>query len=335
MDTVQEQVGMAASNSVAYWTEVICGMQAPVQTHVIGDTPFSGRLAVERLGAVLLCRFRSTPVRYVRGQREIDRDPGDTFGASLTLTGRAIIAQDGKEVVQHPGDIVLFDTTRPFDYVLPSGDDQIVLDIPRALLQSCLPNADAFLCTVLSGGSKLGGLVGQMLRDVGTDGPRAGGAGGADAAVAARLGTTVVHLLATAFEVESESGKSVPPPPAGPRTLAKVQAFMRDRLSDPGLDIACIARENHVSVRALHRLFAAEGTTAMRWLWQQRLLAGYQALAAGRGQRVSEVALMCGFTNFSHFSRAFRQAFGMLPTDLLRPRVQRRATVSASAVPAA
>ncbi|WP_425220189.1 helix-turn-helix domain-containing protein [Ralstonia solanacearum] len=73
----------------------------------------------------------------------------------------------------------------------------------------------------------------------------------------------------------------------------------------------------------------------MRWLWQQRLLAGYQALAAGRGYRVSEVALMCGFTHFSHFSRAFRQAFGMLPTDLLRPRVQRRAIVSASAAPAA
>ncbi len=327
MDTVQEPAGIDASNSLAQWTEVVCGAQAPVQPHVIGDLPFSGMLTVERLGAVSLCHFRSTPVRYVRGQREINRDPGDAFGASLTLTGRAIIAQDGKEVVQNPGDIVLFDTTRPFDYVLPDGDDQIVLDIPRALLRACLPNADAFVCTVLSGGSKLGGLVGQMLQDVGADGPRA------DAAIAARLGTTVVHLLATAFEVES--GKSAAVPRVGPRTLEKVKAFMQHHLSEPGLDVATIARENNVSVRSLHRLFAADGTTAMRWLWQQRLLACYKTLAAGHDHRVSDVAVMCGFSNFSHFSRSFRQAFGMLPKDLLRTRAQRHAIVSTWVAPAA
>ncbi|WP_459204240.1 helix-turn-helix domain-containing protein (plasmid) [Ralstonia pseudosolanacearum] len=329
MDTVQEPAGRDASNSLAHWTEVVCSAQALVQPHAIGDMPFCGKLTVERLGAVSLCRFRSTPMRYVRGPREIRRDPGDAFGASLTLTGRAIIAQDGKEVVQRPGDIVLFDTTRPFDYALPDGDDQIVLDIPRALLRTCLPGADAFVCTVLSGGSKLGAMVGRLLQEAGTDGPRA------DAAVAARLGTTVVHLLATAFEVESASGNGIAVPRVGPRALEKVKAFMLHHLSEPGLDVATIARENNVSVRSLHRLFAADGTTAMRWLWQQRLLASYKALAVGRDRRVSEVALLCGFSNFSHFSRSFRQAFGVQPKDLLRPRARQQAIVPTVAVPAA
>ncbi|MHA6885854.1 helix-turn-helix transcriptional regulator [Ralstonia pseudosolanacearum] len=101
------------------------------------------------------------------------------------------------------------------------------------------------------------------------------------------------------------------------------------------MDVATIARETNVSVRSLHRLFAADGTTAMRWLWQQRLLASYKALAAGRDQRVSEVALLCGFSNFSHFSRSFRQAFGLQPKDLLRPRARQHAIVPTVAAPAA
>lgn len=54
----------------------------------------------------------------------------------------------------------------------------------------------------------------------------------------------------------------------------------------------------------------------MRWLWQQRLAASYQALAEGRGRRVTDVAMAFGFSSPSHFSRAFREAFGCSPQAL-------------------
>eukprot|EP01032_Pedospumella_encystans_P034527 gene34527-39031_t len=66
------------------------------------------------------------------------------------------------------------------------------------------------------------------------------------------------------------------------------------------------------------RLFATEGTTPGRWLWQQRLEASYRALAEGRVRQVSQAALEFGFTDLSHFSRAFKARFGRSPKDVQR-----------------
>jgi AraC-like DNA-binding protein len=77
-----------------------------------------------------------------------------------------------------------------------------------------------------------------------------------------------------------------------------------------------VALACNVSPRTLMRLFAAEGTTPIRWLWHQRLAAACRALAGGRGARVTEVALSCGFSDLSHFSRAFKAEFGRSPREI-------------------
>ncbi|WP_321790087.1 MULTISPECIES: AraC-like ligand-binding domain-containing protein [Paraburkholderia] len=314
MDSVQEMAIADEFNCVTRWEQAVCQTQIQVQTHLLGASGFNGRLNSRHFGAVLLRHFRSTPVRYIRGESEIDQYPADNFEISLTLSGKTIIVQNDKEIVQRPGDIVIFDTSRPFDYALPEGDDQIVIDVPRVLLEQYLPNADELVGNLLSGQSTFGRLVGTMFRDVGLS-----GYGGAPA-VAARVGTAIVDLVATAFDVEFGARARAPLGNSG--ALARIKSFMLDQLTDSSLDVETIATANNISVRSLHRLFGAEGTTVMRWLWQQRLCASYKALAEGRSHRVSDVAMQFGFTNFSHFAKSFRQAFGVLPQSLLRSRLQ-------------
>jgi AraC family transcriptional regulator, positive regulator of tynA and feaB len=310
MKNIASPTAISKCDSVDRWLDFLCSSLHQVQTQPLGDAPFSGRISTETFGAVKIRHFQSTPVRYLRGDREINRNPTDMFGASLTLTGRAVISQDGKEVVQGPGDIVLFDTGRPFEYVLPEGDDQFVVDIPGALLQQELPNAHQFTCTVLSGQSVFGRLFGGLLKDL--DGAQSG----IHAGTSGRLGSTIVDLLATALAVEL--GDLPIPKVERPSVYEKVKAYILDHLADPDLNVDTIAFANHISVRSLHRLFAANGTTVIRWLWNQRLVASYKALSVGKSTRVSDVALMYGFTNFSHFTRAFKQAFRVLPQDVLR-----------------
>ncbi|WLA44166.1 AraC family transcriptional regulator [Bradyrhizobium elkanii] len=55
----------------------------------------------------------------------------------------------------------------------------------------------------------------------------------------------------------------------------------------------------------------------MRWLWQQRLAGAYQALAERRFSHVTDVALSFGFSDVSHFSRAFKAAFGRSPHQVM------------------
>jgi transcriptional regulator GlxA family with amidase domain len=84
-------------------------------------------------------------------------------------------------------------------------------------------------------------------------------------------------------------------------------------LGDTDLDLARIACSQSMAPRTLNRLFAAEGTTPIRWLWRQRLAASYKALAEGHVRQVIDAAFSFGFSDPSHFSRAFKAEFGQPP----------------------
>jgi transcriptional regulator GlxA family with amidase domain len=59
----------------------------------------------------------------------------------------------------------------------------------------------------------------------------------------------------------------------------------------------------------------------MQWLRRQRLEAVRGGLMqAAAPASVSHTALRFGFTHFGEFSRAYRQAFGEMPTQTLRRR---------------
>jgi AraC-like DNA-binding protein len=83
------------------------------------------------------------------------------------------------------------------------------------------------------------------------------------------------------------------------------------------LDDDAIATAQNMAPRTLNRLFAREGSTPIRWLWQQRLAGAYQALAERRFSHVTDVALSFGFSDVSHFSRAFKAAFGRSPHQVM------------------
>lgn len=94
-------------------------------------------------------------------------------------------------------------------------------------------------------------------------------------------------------------------------------AHVLRHIEDPELSTASVAQAEHVSPRTLARVFAANGTTPMRYIWQKRLEASYCALAHGSVRKVSEAAMNYGFSDLSHFSRAFKTAFGVNPQSIM------------------
>jgi AraC-like DNA-binding protein len=82
------------------------------------------------------------------------------------------------------------------------------------------------------------------------------------------------------------------------------------------LNIESLARAHYVSVRTVTRFRPAQKNA------DGRDLAG-KAAGESRGHRarrvnsVSQAALDFGFSDFSHFSHAFRKAFGVSPSTLL------------------
>ena len=71
-------------------------------------------------------------------------------------------------------------------------------------------------------------------------------------------------------------------------------------------------------VRTLQQLFSDAGTTVSSWIRERRLKACYRALSsADLSETVTEVAFRWGFNDAAHFSRRFKEAFGVTPSSVL------------------
>jgi AraC-like DNA-binding protein len=92
----------------------------------------------------------------------------------------------------------------------------------------------------------------------------------------------------------------------------KAAALVNHKLFDPEFSSLAIAEELGVSARYLQRVFAEAGTTPARFLLARRLDAAAARLRHSDSPgRITDVALECGFSDLSYFSRAFRRRFGV------------------------
>ncbi|GAA2610831.1 MULTISPECIES: helix-turn-helix transcriptional regulator [Streptomyces] len=102
-----------------------------------------------------------------------------------------------------------------------------------------------------------------------------------------------------------------------PALAQAAKNLAEQRLADADLSPAMLARELNVSVRTLQRAFAAGGETVTAYIRERRLESARQALSATR-LTVSEIAAHWQFADSSHFSRAFKQRYGVSPTEYTR-----------------
>lgn len=89
--------------------------------------------------------------------------------------------------------------------------------------------------------------------------------------------------------------------------------FITARLAEP-LRLDDVAQAACFSPFHFHRVFrTATGETVADFVMRVRLERAVYLLSHRAGARLSDVALACGFSSSSHFSRAFRAKFGVSP----------------------
>ena len=98
----------------------------------------------------------------------------------------------------------------------------------------------------------------------------------------------------------------------------RVRRIARAQLRNPELSVELIAQAACLSPRQVHRLFADEELSLMRWVWAQRLENCYRELQNSNGtpRSISDIAYAWGFNDQAHFSRAFRKHFGFSPRQV-------------------
>lgn len=305
---------VGSSQSFEQWHHATCHNFSITDYRGTRQDPFRGHISARSFGALTVSKLSSfaseNRIKMIRSSSEIRGDPRDHLALLLVCCGEVEVAQNGRTARLLNGDMVVYDQARPFIMGFGGHTDRIILTIPRPLMSSRLPEMGRFVGHRIASASKLGALTASVVRQL------VEFETSLDEGVAKRLGASALDILATTLEAEL-SGDAEGEGRHRAR-LTRVKRYVAANLHDTEMTIESIAAAENLSPRTLHRLFSAEGTTPIRWLWQQRLSASHKALTEGHFAQVTDAALNCGFTDLSHFSRAFKKMFGRAPHTLLR-----------------
>jgi AraC-like DNA-binding protein len=89
------------------------------------------------------------------------------------------------------------------------------------------------------------------------------------------------------------------------------------RLSDPDLSPGGVAEHLGISLRYLQKLFEDAGENANHYIRRRRLERSHQDLADPlyQGLSIAEISYRWGFSDSAYFSRAFKDRYGMSPSQ--------------------
>jgi AraC-like DNA-binding protein len=272
---------------------------------------FNYQLSTGYVGSILMgCGAwagEEEPVAYSvkRPSRMIRRDGLDHYYLCLGIThsisglaGRASINAEASK-------IYILDLARELDSEIIAGDT-IILTIARDLLDARVRAANLH-GTVLHGalatllGDHMHALRRQLPNLTPEEIPHV------EQATLAMVSAALAPSVATLADAESEINQTV---------LNRVRRFIDSQLKSPELTPSLICREVGISRAQLYRLFARESGVVF-YIQQRRLGRIRQILEGRKGNehRISTLAFEYGFKSESHFSRAFRQAFGYSPRE--------------------
>jgi AraC-like DNA-binding protein len=225
----------------------------------------------------------------------------------LQLSGEVRVEKRGRTVVLRPGTLGFYGLSRTVDSLyVEEGSEQLVGIVPRQELAAHNPD-----------------LMGIMQRQFSPDSPTCALAfdfltglyEGADAFGPARveMSNVAIHLLQVAVGEQHARmyGRSY-----REKARARITSYVDLRIRDPELSVEGIATAMRCSSRYLQKVFGGSETLG-RYIWRTRLERCRSALEdpANAGVSVTEIAFSLGFSNASHFSRAFKERFGLTPRD--------------------
>lgn len=277
---------------------------------LVAADAFRGEIRRETLATLDLSEIVSRAQDVRRTARQIGRTTGDYFLVTIQTGGSGTIRQDGREALLRRGDFALFDSTRPYELFFDEDFRQFVLMLPREMLRTRLKDTEHLTANAVSGRRGVGhlmiGMIETLWRDIDTLEPAP-----ADAVADSVLNILVAGLktLPAAQRCEVSQLTAL--------HRDQIRAFVLQHPRDPRLSAGMIAAALRLSSSTVHRAFRGEPCSAAHWIWTQRLEAIKRDLAdpAMRHRGVSDIAFRWGFNDAAHFSRAFKERYGVTPRE--------------------
>jgi AraC-like DNA-binding protein len=262
-------------------------------------------------GGLIVYDINIDPVIIERNPNHIDEDANQDYFLTTLIHGRVSIQQADSSYVLEPGHLALMAGGLPYiiKYEVPSR--RLIVRIPNQVFKERLLSCNQNIVMGNLPSEGLGHIVNELLKSVAFE--------------AQTLSITEQYTLTQSLleltgalarsTVKSDELKSVSKQSA---LLNRIYAYLEENYMDSDLTPEKVANANKISIRYLHSLFSQSGTTVLKWVWERRLRAARNDLLdpSQVQARISEIAFHRGFNDSAHFSRSFRNRFGISPTEL-------------------
>ena len=299
----------------SYWHDVACKNLVEHECQPQSSRSFHAEIESAMLADIGLVLFENSPMTVVRTLRHVAHAKTDDLFLCRQVAGGLALEQEGREVDLAPGDMTLLDPMLPYQGRFSPGSRLLVLKIRRRELEARLGKTfdvvarslkpigaesgltSAFLATLPAHAGRLSPVAEEIVRDQTLD--------------------LIAVSLAKAIREQH-------PRLSSPKmlTVLNVRAAIDARLTDPALDATTVAAAAGISVRYANAVLAQQETSVARLIRTKRLARCRRAFEDPLQQHrtVSEIAYGWGFSDMTHFGRAFKRAYGVLPSEYRRNR---------------
>ncbi|MFE4450969.1 helix-turn-helix domain-containing protein [Streptomyces sp. NPDC056796] len=276
--------------------------------HHLPPEDLAVHIGLDTVGPLGICSARATSVTVRRTPRLAREDEEPAVFLGLQVTGTSLVAQNGRQALLRPGDFALYDTVTPYTLLFAEGVDHHFIRFPRAAL--ALPERALREATAVAFGSgdPLAALASTYFSQL------AASEGLRSAPHADAVAEPSIELVRAV--VASRLGRQdLARAPLEATLSLRITRYMRAHLADSDLSAARIAAAHDISVRHLYTVLARSGIALRDWIRSHRLAECKRELAGpeGRARTIAAVGRSWGFVDATHFSKVFKQAYGVSP----------------------
>lgn len=304
-----ESVSTLIARNISEFRAAVSESFVPLQVSTNGPDHFRGVIRGASVDEVHVNEVRATSHVVERTPELIARSDRSYFKLSLMLAGTGMLIQDDREAVLQAGDLAVYDTDRPYSLVFDDDFRTMVVMFPKHLISLPADVVGQLTAVRISGQGGLGGMVVPYLTQLAGNLDQLAGTTGA------RLAHSALDLVTTVFtrelgldEVSADPHRAL---------VQRIRSYIDRNLASTDLGPASIASAHFISTRHLHGLFQEQGVTVSTWIRTRRLEQCRRDLLDPMlaDRPVAAIAARWGFVDAAHFSRAFKTAFGISPSE--------------------
>ena len=282
----------------------------PLGCEPVDATNFNADVSAAQLGGLTVCKCVGSPQRTYRRREELARTGEHTF--HLVTVQTPWIAEHRASLQLFPRDVLLIDSRYPILTDIRTPYSTVVVVVSEAWMRQWIPNPALLVGQRIPGNSLSGRALASYLAELSPD------LAAAPPLPLSIIADQVGGLIAlTARALRDITLKDTP----AVRSLhAGILDCLMQRCVEPELTAVDVAASLGISVRTLHRSFAAANQTFGDKLIEARARIALRMLTSPLFKRVTtaEVGRRAGFQSASHFARVIRQRTGWTPLQLRR-----------------